>query len=137
MILTIVSYSSSKQDTNNKKIDGITGEDTVVITGYASKSRSAYLVECQSGKKSRIDNNKFSMGKSNNCSLQIKKSYVSKHHLDIIYKNSKYYIVDKNSTNGTFLNQKKILPMKAYELKSGDVIKISIYEYSFYLEQQK
>lgn len=45
-------------------------------------------------------------------------SSISKHHADIIMVNGKYYLSDAGSTNGTFLNGKKLEPGKQAELES-------------------
>jgi pSer/pThr/pTyr-binding forkhead associated (FHA) protein len=51
--------------------------------------------------------------------LVIQDSLVSRHHAEIHLEGNKYKIVDKNSTGGTYINNKKI---KVSSLYSGDVI---------------
>lgn len=51
--------------------------------------------------------------------LVIQDSLVSRHHAEIHYEGNKYKIYDKESTGGTYLNNKKI---KVSTLYSGDII---------------
>ncbi|MEM1525103.1 MAG: FHA domain-containing protein [Nitrososphaerales archaeon] len=50
---------------------------------------------------------------------------ISRLHFQVLYKEGKWFIRDLESTNGTFLNTKKLEPDKDYEIKKGDVINIA------------
>lgn len=65
---------------------------------------------------------KFDVGRSLDCELQIDNNYISQIHASFYYENSYWFIMDKGSTNGTWLNDKKLEPNKKYELYSDDVI---------------
>lgn len=52
-------------------------------------------------------------------------SAVSRHHATFKYYNGRWLIRDENSTNGTYINGKKINPDKWYELKPKDLLSIS------------
>lgn len=58
---------------------------------------------------------------------------VSRNHANIICKGGVYYIVDKNSTNYTFVNGNKINPNQEVKLNSGDKIKLADEEFEFHL----
>jgi ABC-type multidrug transport system ATPase subunit len=61
------------------------------------------------------------IGKASNCEVCITNSFVSKEHAQLIHNNNnELFILDLNSTNGTFLNEKKIQPGVPYPIKSGD-----------------
>jgi pSer/pThr/pTyr-binding forkhead associated (FHA) protein len=49
-------------------------------------------------------------------------SYVSRRHARIFFTDGKYFIEDAGSTNGTFINKKRLDPTMPYELKDGDEI---------------
>lgn len=51
--------------------------------------------------------------------------YLGSDHAYFQIKDGVFYLVDNNSTNGTWLNGKKLLPSKPYEIKAGDVIKMA------------
>lgn len=56
---------------------------------------------------------------------------VSRNHANIVCKGGIYYIVDKNSTNYTFVNGNKINPNQEVKLNSGDKIKLADEEFEF------
>ncbi|MEF9840799.1 MAG: FHA domain-containing protein, partial [Lachnospiraceae bacterium] len=50
-----------------------------------------------------------------------------------VQKNGGFYIVDKNSSNFTFLNGNKVAPGQENRLSSGDRVKFSDEEFEFEL----
>jgi pSer/pThr/pTyr-binding forkhead associated (FHA) protein len=50
---------------------------------------------------------------------------ISRVHCQVEYKNNKFYIVDLNSANGTYLNKHKLDSNKLYELKNKDNIRLA------------
>jgi pSer/pThr/pTyr-binding forkhead associated (FHA) protein len=50
---------------------------------------------------------------------------VSRKHLKVIFKDEKWYIIDMNSSNGTYLNGKRIDSNIEYEINDGDKINLS------------
>lgn len=52
-------------------------------------------------------------------------SAVSRHHATFKYTNGKWFVMDENSTNGTYIGEKKIKPQLWYEIKEGDQISFS------------
>jgi pSer/pThr/pTyr-binding forkhead associated (FHA) protein/soluble lytic murein transglycosylase-like protein len=50
----------------------------------------------------------FTIGRSEECSIRIDHGVVSRVHLEVIYENNTWWLVDKHSSNGTFLNGNKI-----------------------------
>lgn len=61
-----------------------------------------------SSKKEFIFDNSFTIGRSEECSIQIDEGVVSRVHLEINFDGDKWWISDKHSSNGTFLNGKRI-----------------------------
>lgn len=52
------------------------------------------------------------------------KPYVSRDHLKIIKDGSNLFVEDVGSTNGTYLNGKKLIPGKRYALNVGDLLSL-------------
>jgi len=50
---------------------------------------------------------------------------ISREHLEVKKEEDKFFIVDKNSTNGVYLNGKKIESNKKIQIKSGDELSLS------------
>ena len=60
-------------------------------------------------------------------------SAVSRIHADIIRKDDTFYIRDKGSTNGTFIDGVRIPPQEEIELFDGDEIKLANECFEFHL----
>ncbi|WP_455198669.1 FHA domain-containing protein [Kaarinaea lacus] len=82
----------------------------------------------------RIEHRESRLGRGSNNDITINDELVSKQHAEIIAEQSEandgfiYTIMDCGSTNGTFVNDKKI---SEYTLKNGDVIRIGINHFRF------
>src|SRR5690606_6570485 len=63
----------------------------------------------------------FTIGRSEECSIQIDEGVVSRVHLEISFSNNEWSITDKHSSNGTFLNGNKI---ERVELKNSVLLEI-------------
>lgn len=63
-------------------------------------------------------------------------SAVSHSHADIITDNNEYYIVDTNSTNHTYINDRMIQSNVRNPLKEGDLIRLGNEEFRFYLNNR-
>lgn len=63
----------------------------------------------------------------------IDQSVISRRHAKITKKNDRYYIEDMASTNGTYLNEKRLKSGIFYEMREGDRIRLADVEYVFCL----
>ena len=50
---------------------------------------------------------------------------VSRKHAKFTYKDGTWFVQDLNSTNGTYLNGLKLLPLQEFPLKNGDKLSLS------------
>jgi|GEM_PF-4525302 len=80
----------------------------------------AILLDINTNKEFIINENTFTIGRSDTNNLIITDPYVSRKHCQISYIQNKYYLEDLNTPNGTFLNWDKV--NKPVELFSGDII---------------
>ncbi|GIV30363.1 MAG: hypothetical protein KatS3mg028_1429 [Bacteroidia bacterium] len=60
------------------------------------------------------------IGRDDSCDIVLKDRYISRRHLQIFKQNNTLYVKDLQSTNGTFVNDRKII--RAYALQKGDRI---------------
>jgi 3',5'-cyclic-nucleotide phosphodiesterase len=67
----------------------------------------------------------FFVGRSSKSDIQIKDIAVSRQQLKISKDRDKVFLEDLESTNGTLLNDEKIMPGQRYELSDGDTISIA------------
>ncbi len=49
--------------------------------------------------------------------IELSADVISRRHLEIVQQNNRYWVKDLGSTNGTMLNDDRIIPDKLYELK--------------------
>lgn len=94
---------------------------------------SAYLMECgqSSPEFIEIKSTGFIIGRSPSIAdMVINDSSIGRIHAEIIKRDKDYYLVDKNSKNGTYLNETKL---DAYEhkLENNDLIIFANREYKF------
>ncbi len=83
-----------------------------------------------------ITDNGLMMGRSPKCDVIIRNSkYVSEKHLKIYVDNGNVYIEDQNSTNGTYLNDKKVTPYKAYKVNENEYISLGNKNTSIWVEK--
>lgn len=81
----------------------------------------------------KIQGDKLDIGKSDSCELQISNNYISRIQASLYFEHSCWFIMDKGSTNGTYLNGKRLEQNTKYELYCDDVINFSkVKEYTFY-----
>lgn len=71
-----------------------------------------------------INKNIYTVGRAEQNDLTISESFVSREHFRIYYKDNEFWIEDLGSTNGTFLNNKRIKPNVPLKLKDNDIISI-------------
>ena len=50
---------------------------------------------------------------------------ISRVHCKVTFKDGLYYITDLNSTNGTFVNAKRVLPDQPAVLNNGDIVRLA------------
>lgn len=58
---------------------------------------------------------------------------VSRNHLKIYYEDGNYYICDSGSTNGTYINGRRLKEHVKYEIKNGTVFFVANEEFIFYV----
>ena len=66
--------------------------------------------------------------------VYLEDTHVSRMHLRIFRENERWYIMDQNSTNGTFLEEERLMPYEKYELADRNRIRIADREYTFRMD---
>ncbi len=83
------------------------------------------------GKIFHLQENNVTIGREPNNTIQIEDEAVSRTHTRVFYENNQWLIEDQNSTNGTFINFKRI---QKQEIKNSDVISIGKTVFKFIRE---
>lgn len=73
-------------------------------------------------KEIRIQKNKIDVGRIKELEIPIDIDAVSRRHASFLYENSRWYLIDHKTTNGTYINGQKIEPLKKYLLYENDII---------------
>lgn len=92
----------------------------------------ASIYYMKTGERITIDKNTFVIGKGADSDFVISNSAISRSHAKIVNQDGKFYIVDTQSTNGTYINGKVIEPNKSIEIKNGDLLRFSNEELKFF-----
>jgi hypothetical protein len=108
-----------------------------VVLGYDEPDEPVYprLIRKKTGESFSIDKPVFRIGTEQPyCDLFISdNTYISRSHADIITRDGRYYIVDKNSTNRTFVDGKVVARQTEVEVYDGTLIKLANEEFDFLL----
>ncbi len=86
------------------------------------------------GKLIPVTQEKFLIGRSDDCQLRPKSDSISRRHCAIVQKDDKLLLIDLKSRNGTLVNDKKLDPAKAKLLKHGDKIQVGKLEFEVVLQ---
>ncbi|MFN2225946.1 MAG: FHA domain-containing protein [Anaerolineae bacterium] len=75
----------------------------------------------------------YSVGRSSECDLVLKDQRSSRHHADIRWTGGQWQVVDRGSTNGSFVNGLQV--HRPYELRPGD--RLTIGETTMVVQQEQ
>lgn len=111
------------------------GSDDTVILG-CNMNTIAYLTSDNFGEKIEINKDSFIIGRLKNVvDYEIENKTVGKMHAKFIKQDNKYYLIDLESKNGTYINSTKLMPNSLYEVKDGANIIFSNVKYTFHIEK--
>lgn len=114
----------------------ILGSITACGSDEPCQRHHPYLVREKTGEKIFVNRPLFRIGKEkkhSNYSI-LDNNAISRNHAEIITREMGYYIVDLNSTNKTFVNEKVIPAGKEVEILSETKIRLANEEFVFYIE---
>lgn len=75
----------------------------------------------EKGRDFRLYEGQNSIGAAADCAIVVNDEYLSAHHASIRFDNGRYELIDKDSTNGCFLNEKRVT---REELVDNDTIRL-------------
>ena len=118
--------------------DTIKTETISESTGNGKSTFFPALVKSDTGESFVIDKPLFRVGsKSDCCDLLISNKYISKSHADIVSRNGRYYIVDRGSTNKTYLDGGAIPVNREIEIFSGSRISFANESFEFNISKKQ
>jgi hypothetical protein len=80
--------------------------------------RIEILVDSEDPQIFPLNKSKISIGSHEGCEVQLQADGVSRKHLQIITEDDKYYVVDQGSTNGSYINEERLVPGRRAEFTS-------------------
>lgn len=86
------------------------------------------------GKLVPVTQEKFLIGRSDECQLRPKSDSISRRHCALVQKDERLLLIDLKSRNGTIVNEKKLDPAKAKVLKHGDKIQVGKLEFEVVIQ---
>ena len=90
------------------------------------------LVDLQNCQVTEFDTPVFRIGREGGeADLHLANLRVSRVHCDIITREDGFYIVDRNSCNGTSVNGTPLVPNQEHPLATDDIIRIADTQYLF------
>ncbi len=101
------------------------------ITDQLSKEMKAYLV--LNNQIFHLREKTTKMGRKLDNHFVIQDPLVSRNHAEIKFESDSFYLIDLNSTGGTFLNNKKISESKLF---SGDIILLANVPIMFVIDKK-
>ena len=99
---------------NDTKISEVFNPETKIL--------KVKIVKGNTEKKEYYFDHSFTIGRSEDCSIQINEGSISRLHIEVVLENTKWWIIDKQSSNGTFLNGSKI---EKTEIKNSTSIELA------------
>lgn len=91
------------------------------------------LYDVNTSQNIEIRNEKIDVGRNSECDIHIDNNYISQIHASFYHEDPCWFIMDKGSRNGTWLNDKKLTLNTKYKLYPNDVINLAkTKEYVFY-----
>ena len=104
-------------------------------TRLMDSKNGVYIVRKSSQEKIYMDSYPFYFGKRKDLNGYFIRDNVmiSRIHAQIIKENNNYFLCDMGSTNGTYVNKKRLMPNERYKLKNGTVFLLAKEEFVFYL----
>lgn len=115
---TMVLFDETSTNSNSDEDDTVLLEEEVIP--------KAVLKRTSTGEEVTINKKEFFIGKEReNSDYRIENPAVSRKHAKIIIRENKFFIVDQNSKNHTFINGRQITPEEEVEIKDGDQLKLA------------
>lgn len=110
--------------------------ETTVLDSSAVFGNTPNIVRLSTGEKIYITKRNFLIGKSRSkVDYTVENNEViSRIHCEISVVGNDYYIIDKGSTNGTYLNGSKIQSQTAKKISDSDEIKLANEVFKFYVQ---
>ena len=107
---------------------------TTILSDNIPQGPKGYLVRQKNEERIDIDADAFRIGHGQVGYDVTDNTAVSRKHADILTRDGHFFIIDLGSTNGTFIDDRRITPDTEMELYSGTRVRFANEDYMFYIE---
>ncbi|NLZ83180.1 MAG: FHA domain-containing protein [Clostridiales bacterium] len=125
------------QKRNIKKEDSEEYNPTCLVENFSTDNNYSYgLIPIDTDEYSRIKIKEFPffVGKGiENVDYSLENEVISRYHAKILREEERFFLIDLNSTNGSFINGEKLLAYKMSPLDVGDEIALANIRFKFAL----
>lgn len=105
-------------------------ETTLSKPIHKEKKNSVCIIRHKDGNRVQVLTDEFKIGKSSTCNYTVLgNGAISRCHVIILQKNHRVYVLDPNSTNGTYINGVILDKGKEYILNNGDTLQLADEEF--------
>jgi len=107
----------------------ITDDEKVPEAAFSPEDDSIYLIgltDSLDGKAFPLEKETITLGRLPDNDIVINAKSISGYHAEIKIDHGRYFLIDLNSTNGTFVNARKI---EQEEIHAGDIIRVNNYNF--------
>lgn len=110
------------------------------INGYNISNQAegkAWITRVKTGEKITVSTREFRLGRSNTkCDYAVLgNGAVGRFHAVIVFCDNAYYLIDKTSTNKTYLNSRELVPEERYRISNNDEFRLANEPFTFHLEK--
>lgn len=101
---------------------------TMVMGSSTTGTGELYLVQKDTNQYIHVTHTNFHIGRAENIvdyTVQTRNNYLGNDHAYILLDNGNYYIVDNNTQNHTYLNERRLEPSKPTLFHAGDTIRMA------------
>ena len=125
-----------KASTDRQPSFSVNEDENGLITVFrAGIIKKAYLVNESGNETIPISKTPFRIGKLLDTSdYRIENNAVSRKHADIVKENDTYYVIDLYSTNGTYVNGKRIQSGVKERIAGHDIVCFANAKYTFKID---
>lgn len=131
---TVNTYNSNSNNSNETTVLGSNESEGTTVLGSEDiyEPTYPYLIRTKSDEKIMVNKQSFRIGKEIQCDYSVSdNSAVSRNHADILTKNGRFFIVDNNSTNKTYVDYKPIPSSTEVEIFPGSRLRLANEDFEF------
>jgi hypothetical protein len=127
--IQVLAETSAQQPTDGGGTRVMSGTAVMNVAPHPSNSRALLLMETARGMHPiPLEMTLLKVGRGLDNDIVLEDSRVSRYHVQLRYKNRRFWVTDLNSTNGSFVNGERITETA---LKNGDVVSLGGLELTY------